>query len=401
MCATRFGRGISAASATAEAAAEALDDATAQLDGDDDIALAIVMGSPDYDVPTLVDAVQDRIGDVPLVGSTSAGEFTDERVTEGGLVVALVASDGLTVASSLADGVSTDVFGTVQTAVNGLPEIAEMDGEHTAAITFHNGLAGKGEEITLITRQLLGEVPLAGGSAGDDLELEETTVFTEDGVSTDGVAIVVLAGDKPFGLAANHGHTTLSETYEVTAADGNVLHELDGEPAFEVWKREIADTAREEYGLDVGALTPDDEEFAVLLNQFELGLETSDGSYKIRWPAMTDSTDGPLKFATAISEGSEVRIMHSPKEEQIESARGAAADSLANFDGDEVSGALVFDCVCRGLILGDEFGTAVEEIANELGVPVAGFETYGEISMPVDARSGYHNTTTSILLLPS
>ena len=400
MSRTRFGRGNSERTATEEAVKEAVGEATAQIGSTDQIALAVVMSSPAYDVSALVEAVRGELGAVPLIGATSAGEFTDSGVTDGGVVIALIASEELAVESSLASGVSTDVFGTVQTAVHGLPDIDEMGGEHTAAITFHDGLAGKGEEITLITRQLLGEIPLVGGSAGDDLRLEETTVFTEDGVSTDGVAIAVLAGDSPFGFAANHGHRTLSETYEVTEADGNTIWELDGQRAYDVWQREIAETARAEYGIDVASLTPDDDEFAMLLNQFELGLETNDGSYKIRWPAMTDTTDGPLKFATAISEGSEVRIMHSPKEQQIDSARTAARESLDSFEGNQVAGALVFDCVCRGLILGDDFGQAVQEIATELDAPIAGMETYGEISMPLDARSGYHNTTTSILLVP-
>jgi methyl-accepting chemotaxis protein len=401
MGSTDFGRGLSTTGDTAKATRQALEAAASGIDDREATNLAVAMSGPSHDAETIRETVQSELGDVPLVGSTTAGEFTDEELSEDGVVISLVASENYAVETGHAEGVSEDVFSTVQEAVDALPDPAEMEGEHSAAVTFHNGLAGKGEQITLVTGQLLGDMPLAGGSAGDNLALEETTVFSDDGVSADGVVVAQLSSHKPFAVASNHGHTPLSESYTVTETEENVVHELDGEPAYEVWKDEIADHVREEYGVDVESLSADDEEFAELLNQFELGIETGDGEYKIRWPAMTDSTEGPLKFATGVPEDSEVNIMHSPKDEQIDSARQAARNSLERFEGGDVAGAFVFDCVCRGLILDDDFDQAVGEIADELDAPLAGFETYGEVCMPPEAASGYHNTTTAVLLLPS
>jgi methyl-accepting chemotaxis protein len=396
---TQFGRGISTATTTDAATAEAVDDARDQLGESTGAALAIALIDPEYDAEAVIDGIQDAVGSVPVIGATTAGEFTETQVAEGGIVIALLGSDGLSATTALAGGVGEDTFSTVQSAIGELPPAESVAGTHTAAVTFHNGLAGKGEEITLITNQLLDGVPLAGGSAGDALDLEQTTVFTEDGVSDDGVAIALLGSETPFGLAANHGHTPLSDTYEVTDADENVVYELDGEPAFEVWQREIADIAAEEYGVDVDSLSDGGDELADMMTKFELGLPTGDDEHKIRWPGLTTSTDDTLRFATGVPEGSAVRIMHSPPDDQIESAAEAANQALDDLDGSDPAGALVFDCVCRGLILGDEFDTAVDAIASEIGVPLAGFETYGEVCMEPDASSGYHNTTTSILLL--
>jgi methyl-accepting chemotaxis protein len=67
-----------------------------------------------------------------------------------------------------------------------------------------------------------------------------------------------------------------------------------------------------------------------------------------------------------------------------------------------VAGAVVFDCICRNLILGNEFRTAVRAMWDELGgAPLAGFETYGEIALQVGEMSGFHNTTTVVLAFPS
>ncbi len=59
------------------------------------------------------------------------------------------------------------------------------------------------------------------------------------------------------------------------------------------------------------------------------------------------------------------------------------------------------DCICRNLILGPEFVSAVRGISEELGgAPLAGFETYGEIALDVGDMSGFHNTTSVVLAFP-
>jgi methyl-accepting chemotaxis protein len=61
----------------------------------------------------------------------------------------------------------------------------------------------------------------------------------------------------------------------------------------------------------------------------------------------------------------------------------------------------VFDCICRSLILGPDFMRAVRAMSSELGeVPLAGFETYGEIALDVGDMSGFHNTTSVVLAFP-
>ena len=61
----------------------------------------------------------------------------------------------------------------------------------------------------------------------------------------------------------------------------------------------------------------------------------------------------------------------------------------------------MFDCICRNLILRDGFKDAVTAMSEELGnVPIAGFETYGEIALDAGDMSGFHNTTSVVLAFP-
>ena len=86
---------------------------------------------------------------------------------------------------------------------------------------------------------------------------------------------------------------------------------------------------------------------------------------------------------------------------QIASARKAAAIAKKKAGNTKLSGALIFDCVCRGLLLGKDFSMAVDEFKNVLGsIPILGWETYGEICFAPGEFSGFHNTTSAVLLLP-
>jgi methyl-accepting chemotaxis protein len=96
-----------------------------------------------------------------------------------------------------------------------------------------------------------------------------------------------------------------------------------------------------------------------------------------------------------------IRITESTPKDQIESAREAARRAKAKLGGLAVAGAVVFDCVCRNLILQEAFGDAVRAMASELGgVPLAGFKTYGEIALDAGDMSGFHNTTSVVLAFP-
>jgi methyl-accepting chemotaxis protein len=108
-----------------------------------------------------------------------------------------------------------------------------------------------------------------------------------------------------------------------------------------------------------------------------------------------------LLFASEVPEGASVRITESVPERQIASAREAARRARLQLGGETPAGAVVFDCICRNLILGERFQEAVAAMSEELDHrPLAGFETYGEIALDTGEMSGFHNTTSVVLAFP-
>lgn len=364
----------------------------------------------DYDYEAVLAGVRDAIGpEASLLGCSAIDPFT-EAGTSDGVAVAALASDTLEVFTGLGTGLSRNVSAAVREAVEALPPAVD-DFPYAAAINLHDGLAGVGEELALETQQKLGpEVAIAGGSASDDHRMEATYVFCDresddgstpeprDEIVEDGVAIGVLAAERRPVVAVNHGHEPLSEPVEVTEAEGHRVHRLDGEPAFEVWKDAVRDTVRSEFDVEIDDLALDDQLLQRILCEFEFGIDQGD-RFKMRWPWVEDDS-GTLHFSVDVPEGTVLRVMHGRPDAQVASARETVRAALADAGDDPMAGAFVYDCACRGVVLGEGFDDAVAGMAAELDLPLAGFETYGEVCMGPGAFSGFHNTTTVVLLLP-
>lgn len=393
---THFGTGISVGSDGREAAKAAVSQAKSRLEGKE-IHLAIVYTSSKYDYKQVVETVRTATDNAPLIGCSTSGEFTEKSVLTESVAVGLLSSDDTIFYLSLATGLNEDPLESVNRAVAELPK--EVEGHpKLAAIMLHDGLVGKGEECVLSAAAAFGtDIKFVGGSAADDLKFEATPVFVNDRIETNAVAICLMASKHEMFTSVKHGHKPLSGELTVTRANDNVLYEVDGRPAWDVWKEQTS-VAAKELGIDVNTISEASEVGSFLI-RFELGLATDLDEYKVRVP-LSKNDDGSLNFACTIAEGAKFRIMQSPEKDQIEAARTAAERAMAQSNGAEIAGALVFDCCCRGIILGDNFAKGIDAIKSEIGdIPLLGWETYGEICMDPGQFSGYHNTTTVVSLI--
>jgi methyl-accepting chemotaxis protein len=362
--------------------------------GDGSPALIVLMASTQQSLGPLTSAMQESFPSVTIVAASTAGEFT-ERGDAKGAVAAFALAGDYRVSAGMGRGLKADAEAAVSSALAGQPR--SMHGyPHCTALLLLDPLSGTGEEATLAAGSLLGPaVPLAGGAAGDDLHMTRTELACGRDSASDAVVVALIFSRKPLGLGVCHGHEPLSGPLRVTKASGNVVRELEGRPAWDVWLERTKEHARQQ-GRDLGALKKEDE--GAYLLAYEAGLATG-SAYKIRAP-LSRSGDGSISFACGIAEGAVLRITQSNPEKQIESARTAAQRAREQLGG-PAAGALVFDCICRNLILGDRFETAVRAMSTELGnVPIAGFETYGEIALAAGDMSGFHNTTSVVLAFP-
>ena len=361
--------------------------------------LCVVFVSQKYDIPEVLKGIRSVVGDATqIVGSSSSGEFTDVAVSEASVALGLISSDTYRFKVRGMIGLKDNVEGIFPKLREAFDDFMTNEGE-TSVIMMVDGLAGNGEEAILSASSVFGfDAKIVGGAAGDDLAFKETFVIANDEILSDAVSLCVAKGPSHFFTGVKHGHTPLSEQMTVTKARGNVLYCVDGKNAWEVWTETTREQAKA-FGFEVDALKSPSDIGSFMLC-FELGLETDDG-YKIRVP-LSKNEDGSLNFSCIIPEGASFRIMQGTKPAQILSAREAAMLAKEGLAGRDIAGALVFDCVCRSLILGDQFADGVRAIKEVVGdVPLIGLETYGEICMDPMRFSGFHNTTSVVVLIPA
>lgn len=398
---TMMATGLSSGENSREAAQEAVAQAQAKLaDGPAD--LVILYCSSNYDYAEVLAAVRERTGGAPLIGSSTAGEFIEGTEALGSIAVCLIKSDQIRFFTGLAEDVDTDAETAVANIISQIP-LDVPDHPYRCVFLLTDGMAGNGEEITLMVANMSGSTAsIVGGLAADDFKMQRTVVFHNDRVTDKAASICVMASQKPFYTAVNHGHRPLSEPMRITRAQGSVLYEVEGRPAWEVWKEKTVEQAAT-LGIDVNAIRKTGD-IAGYFSNFELGLRTGEDQYKVRYP-MSINQDGSINFTCTIPNGAVMCIMDGRDvEHQIHASRIAAEQARAAAEADgytSFSGALVVECAVRQFLLGEQFHRAPEAIRDVLGrdVPLLGAELYGEMRLTPGEYSGYHNTTTVVLLM--
>jgi hypothetical protein len=260
-----------------------------------------------------------------------------------------------------------------------------------AIMIFGQGVQINGSAVLAGITEVVGaNIPITGGLAGDGGAFAQTWVLDDQGLSSDRLTCIGLYGeDLTFTHGSFGGWSPFGPARKVTRCDNNVLFELDGEPALEVYKRYLGEHAK---GLPAsGLLFP----FAMLgSDHSEIGL--------IRTILGVDETAGSLTLAGDIDPNGYLKLMHANTDALVEGAEAAAqaAHEMNNSSGEGL--ALLVSCVGRKLVMGGRVDEEVEAVADVFGkgATLAGFYSYGEISpfsRAVDCK--LHNQTMTITYL--
>lgn len=331
-----------------------------------------------------------------FVGCTTAGEFTERGLTRGGVAVLLISSDTAEFEVVSAAGARAEP-GTTAKKLSAnfktMEKAAQQKGKHySSTVLLVDGLAGTGDTVV---KEMLSATKMfqqiVGGAAGDDGAFAATHVGSAKENGTDHAAAVHVFDQHPWGVGVDHGLRPKSDRMRVTKAKANVVHEIDGKPAFEAYKK-----FANERGVQLEAKTAGPYMIA-----HELGVYFLDQLAHARAP-LSVGPNGELTCAAEVSEGAFVCILDGDPEQMVAAANRAAAEAHKNLEGRPAAGVLVFDCVCRGMILDRHFQREIDAVRSVFpGAPVAGFLTYGEIARFKGKLNGWHNTTAVVLAIPA
>ena len=394
--ATLTGSGQSTSANTARAAQDAVAEARTAL-GAKHPQFGFVFAGPDHHLPEVMSAARAAADGADLIGCTTAGEFTQAGfLSHGGLAVFLVASDEIEHRLAFASGLKEHHERLADELAAGFPG-AQREAQSrrrlaSTTVLLTDGLAGTAERALAALSDHTGFAQqIVGGAAGDEGRFRETTVAAGTQASKDAVAALHVFSAKGWGVGLGHGLQPASRKMQVTRAAGNVIHEIDNRPAFEVY-REHASTRGTR-------LNPDDAGAYLIGN--ELGVYLFDRLNRARAP-LGVNPDGSLNLAAEVPQGASVCILDGQPENMVAAAQQAAEEAGRRLEGGKAAGVIVFDCVCRGMILKDRFGEEIAAVRRVFGdVPIAGFLTYGEIARYGGKLDGWHNTTAVVVAIPA
>jgi hypothetical protein len=389
---TRFGTGHATgeSSAAARAAAE---QALRQIDAGE-VKLSIVFASTAHDLPAVLRSVREVTRGAPLVGCSSAGEFSAGNVGTAGVVVALLGGD-VRVKVGVGRNVAGDLRGAVGQAVAGFSGCSEetlLEGWLGRTLfVMTDGLAGGAEElIDELMIQTAMQYQLFGAAAGDDVQFKRTYAFCNDEVLSGGFVCAEVLSRKPFRIAMHHGWRPASQAMRVTSAEGALVKEINGLPAWEVYRR-----FAEQRGLKVT-----EENAGPFLMSHLLGIRLAEG-HKLRVP-LFKSADGSLRCAAEVPQGCMVQIMEKDDSAVTESGVQALRRAREAASDGEVAGALVCECVATRLLLGERFADEVRLMEDYLRPhPVLGLNSYGQLARIQGDFSGMMDATALVCLIPA
>lgn len=329
-----------------------------------EIGLLVCFVSPELMPEALAAAFSTRLPRVPVVGCTTSGAIAPVGAQDQGLLAIAFPRAGFRTATLLVPDIHQLDVEAAAEAVRGLrmdfetaPDAQSLP--HRFALTLIDGLSNVEESVVSTLAWALNDIPLIGGSAGDDLRFDDTALIYEGRVIRRAAILVLVATRFPTRLFKTDNFEPTAKKFVVTSVDEEqrTVHEFNAEPAAHEYALAV--------GLDPESLNP--MSFAAHPLVVKVG-----GEFFCRSIRRMNG-DGSLSFFCAVSEGV-VMTLAQPCD-----IVATTQTELRRVEADlgKVDLVIGFECVLRRL---DSEARQVKREMAELyrSFNVVGFETYGE-----------------------
>jgi len=333
-----------------------------------------------------IDFIKNAYPAAQIVGCSTSGEICQEAVFNESIICTAVWFENSTVE------VAVERINTMEDSFTVGEKLAEkLNKEHLVHIMIlSEGLNINGSDLTKgLNYSLKDRISITGGLAGDQDDFLETVIIHNRAGETNLVLAIGFYGEHlKVGYGSMGGWDSFGVDREVTKSIGNVLYELDGQPALELYKRYLGNHAA-------------DLPSSALLFPLSLRLKNSDTAL-VRTVLSVNENDGSMIFAGDLPQGEYVRLMKANSDRLIDGANDAAEMSKTSLGNSNPDLAILISCVGRKLVLKQRVEEELEIIREAIGnaAAVTGFYSYGEICplKPFEQHCELHNQTMTVTL---
>lgn len=315
-----------------------------------------------------------------IVGSSSSGNVLGAEVTKDLVATALSFDSSHTKISSLEFKDDDNVEKLSKNLIDNLPK---ENLKHIFVLC--DGLRINGSELVRGINKINPNTPITGGTAADNIDFEKTLVLADDIPKERSVVAVGFYGEKiHISNSAFSGWSEFGAQRVITKSQGNVVYEIDNEPALDLYKKYLEDEA---INLPGSAL------------KFPISIKEDDSDTEvIRTVIGVDTQDKSISFAGDVPAGYIAKFMKADIDMLIEGAKKAAL-AIDQFNNKP---ALALAVSCSGRInvmnqLVDDELEVMEEVLGE-NVKLSGFYSYGELG-PFKEKPNvcqFHNQTMTL-----
>ena len=331
----------------------------------------------------LVDELRDHFKGAAILGCSTSGEIVGDTVVDDTVIATVVEFEHTRLRTT-----SAAITGAKSSYEVG-EELARQlnDASLRHVFVLSDGLNVNGSDLARGLASGVAEgVSITGGLSGDSTNFAETWVISPDAAGPQRVAAVGLYGDDlRVGYGSMGGWEPFGPVRTITRAEGNVLHELDGRSALDLYKTYLGDHAAQ---LPSSALL-----FPIVVT------EAGGGRGVVRTVLSVDENAKSMTFAGDIPQGGTAQLMKTNVDDLVDGATAAAEASLSGLGDARPDLALLVSCVGRKLVMKQRIEEEVEAIRDVFGADtkIAGFYSYGELfpfSQGEECR--LHNQTMTI-----
>jgi hypothetical protein len=322
-----------------------------------------------------------------ILGCSTGGQIVNDDVTD----------DEIAVATLRFDATRLRLACEAASAPEDSRSCGEAIGRSLAAddlvgiFVLSDGLNVNGSELVAgMTSVVEPRVSVTGGLAGDGAKFQETLVGADCEPRKQTVAAIGFYGPSiRIGHGSAGGWDEFGPRRRISRSRGNVLFELDGEPALDLYERYLGED-------DVKGLPG-----TALLFPLRIRNPGRPDHDIVRTILAVDQKARSMTFAGDVPEGWVAQLMRGNFDRLAAGAAKAARQAVARNpetrSGDQV--AVLVSCIGRRLLMGQHTIDEVEAANAELGADVSrlGFYSYGEISP--HSASGVcelHNQTMTV-----
>ena len=230
---------------------------------------------------------------------------------------------------------------------------------------------------------------ILGGMSSGSRQRDENRIIVNSDVHRDGAVGVLLAGQAHVRPLVSQGCRPFGSSFVITKADRNAILTLQGRPASEILKEQIA------------GLAPEDSQLLAQGLHFGIAIDARKethgrGDFLVRNVMGVNEKNGAIVVTDLVRGGQTVQF-------HLRDA-GTASEDLhillreAREEGRPLSGALLFTCNGRGKRLFHVHNHDADAVAKELGdIPLAGLFAAGELG-PIGGQNFLHGFTASLAL---